>query len=286
MDHLPDLRLVSVVASPYSGRTTLLRSLRRDPEPTAATSLQSLGADRKSGDADGHSLAGFSALSLRASVLGDQAPEDTPRAGPSSPPFCVRFLDDHQSGPDFCMADGALVVVDPVYGLDLRAQELLRLALQNQLKPALFVNKVDALVEAKASREDVYQALARLVESVNDVTAGHPKTALGDIKLYPQRGTVAFGSGRFGWAFTTSQFASRYSKKFGIDRDKLTERFWVSIASPQVSHPLTLEDRAIITSTRPPRRGHKITPSHTRASLLRELLTCSFLSPSSGYILP
>ena len=231
MDRPPDLRLVSLVASPYSGRTTLLRSLRGDPGPIATTSLHGLGAGRESGDVAGHSLPGFSTLSLRASVSGDQAPEDTPRAGPSSPLFCVRFLDDHQSGPDFCVADGVLLVVDPVYGFDLRAQELLRLALQNQLKPALFVNKVDALVEAKASREDIYQALARLVESVNDVTAGHPKTALGDIKLYPQRGTVAFGSGRFGWAFTTSQFASRYSRKFGIDRDKLTERLWVSMAS-------------------------------------------------------
>ncbi|KAM9915231.1 hypothetical protein OXX80_014200, partial [Metschnikowia pulcherrima] len=42
----------------------------------------------------------------------------------------------------------------------------------------------------------------------------------------PEKGTVAFGSGLHGWAFTVRQFALRYSKKFGVDRSKMMERLW------------------------------------------------------------
>ncbi len=42
----------------------------------------------------------------------------------------------------------------------------------------------------------------------------------------PQRGTVAFGSGLHGWAFTGRQFATRYAKKFGVDREKMMDRLW------------------------------------------------------------
>lgn len=45
-------------------------------------------------------------------------------------------------------------------------------------------------------------------------------------QVYPVRGTVAFGSGYFGWAFTLTRFARIYAEKFKIDYDKLMERFW------------------------------------------------------------
>lgn len=39
-------------------------------------------------------------------------------------------------------------------------------------------------------------------------------------------GTCAMGSALFGWAFTLTKFAITYSKKFGIDRDKMTQKLW------------------------------------------------------------
>jgi elongation factor 2 len=44
--------------------------------------------------------------------------------------------------------------------------------------------------------------------------------------VYPNKGTIAFGSGLHGWAFSLRQFASRYSKKFGVDKEKMMERLW------------------------------------------------------------
>jgi elongation factor 2 len=49
---------------------------------------------------------------------------------------------------------------------------------------------------------------------------------LGDLQVYPDKGTVAFGSGLHGWAFTLRQFATRYAKKFGVERSKLMNRLW------------------------------------------------------------
>lgn len=39
-------------------------------------------------------------------------------------------------------------------------------------------------------------------------------------------GTVGFGSGLHGWAFSLKQFAEMYSTKFGIDVQKLMKRLW------------------------------------------------------------
>lgn len=44
--------------------------------------------------------------------------------------------------------------------------------------------------------------------------------------MYPEKGTVAFGSGLHGWAFTIRQFAQRYGKKFGVDQEKMMGRLW------------------------------------------------------------
>ena len=42
----------------------------------------------------------------------------------------------------------------------------------------------------------------------------------------PTQGTVGFGSGLHGWAFTLKQFAEIYSTKFKIDPPKLMKRLW------------------------------------------------------------
>jgi elongation factor 2 len=49
---------------------------------------------------------------------------------------------------------------------------------------------------------------------------------MGDLQVYPEKGTVAFGSGLHGWAFTLRQFAARYSKKFGVDKEKMMQKLW------------------------------------------------------------
>lgn len=125
------------------------------------------------------------------------------------------------------VTDGALVVVDCVSGVCVQTETVLRQALTERIKPVLCINKVDrALLELQVSKEDLYQSFARTVESVNVIIATYNDKTLGDVQVYPDRGTIAFGSALHGWMFTVRQFAVKYAKKFGVDRKKMLERLW------------------------------------------------------------
>merc|ERR1711916_400034 len=47
----------------------------------------------------------------------------------------------------------------------------------------------------------------------NVIIATYHDDALGDVAVYPEQGTVAFGSGLHGWGFTLGRFAKLYSAK-------------------------------------------------------------------------
>ncbi len=127
------------------------------------------------------------------------------------------------------VTDGALVVVDCVSGVCVQTETVLRQALTERIKPVLIINKVDrSLLELQVEKEDLYQSFLRTVESVNVIIATYEDPALGNVQIEPANGTVAFGSGLHGWAFTVRQFAVKFAKKFGVDRKKMLERLWVS----------------------------------------------------------
>ncbi len=46
------------------------------------------------------------------------------------------------------------------------------------------------------------------------------------LQVDPTKGTVGFGSGLHGWAFTLKQFAEIYADKFKIETAKLMKRLW------------------------------------------------------------
>lgn len=76
------------------------------------------------------------------------------------------------------------------------------------------------------SKEDLYQTLLRTIESVNVTISTYNDAVLGDVQVAPEQGTVAFGAGLHGWAFTLRQFATRYAQKFGVDRAKMMTKLW------------------------------------------------------------
>merc|ERR1711879_675816 len=125
------------------------------------------------------------------------------------------------------VTDGALVVVDCVEGVCVQTETVLRQALGERIKPVLFMNKMDrALLELQLESEDAYQSFQRTIESVNVVISTYEDEALGDVQVYPNRGTVAFGSGLHGWGFTLGRFADMYAAKFGVAKDKLMKKLW------------------------------------------------------------
>jgi elongation factor 2 len=125
------------------------------------------------------------------------------------------------------VTDGALVVVDCVEGVCVQTETVLRQALTERIKPVVIINKVDrALLELQVTKEDLYQSFSRTIESVNVIISTYNDEVLGDVQVYPEQGTVAFGSGLHGWGFSLRQFASRYAKKFGVDKEKMMQKLW------------------------------------------------------------
>ncbi|KAH8110639.1 P-loop containing nucleoside triphosphate hydrolase protein [Phellopilus nigrolimitatus] len=125
------------------------------------------------------------------------------------------------------VTDGALVVVDCIEGVCVQTETVLRQSLAERIKPVLVINKVDrALLELQVNKEDLFQTFSRTIESVNVVISTYHDPVLGDVQVYPDQGTVAFGSGLHGWGFTLRQFAVRYAKKFGVDMDKMMAKLW------------------------------------------------------------
>lgn len=125
------------------------------------------------------------------------------------------------------VTDGALVVVDCVEGVCVQTETVLRQALGERIKPVVMVNKMDrALLELQYEGEDAYQNFQRTIESVNVVISTYEDEALGDVQVYPQNGTVAFGSGLHGWGFTLGKFADLYASKFGVEKSKMMKKMW------------------------------------------------------------
>merc|ERR1712191_31337 len=127
------------------------------------------------------------------------------------------------------VTDGALVVVDCVSGVCVQTETVLRQAIAERIKPILFMNKMDlALLTLQLEPEALYQKFQRVVEDVNVIVATYSddQGPMGEISVDPSKGSVGFGSGLHGWAFTLKQFAEMYADKFKIDTVKLMNRLW------------------------------------------------------------
>ena len=125
------------------------------------------------------------------------------------------------------VTDGALVVVDCIEGVCVQTETVLRQAIAERIKPVLFVNKLDRVfLELHMDPEEAYQNFNRAVESVNVVIATYFDDLLGDVQVYPEKGTVGLGSGLYGWGFTLDKFAKMYSAKFGVEKNKLMGKLW------------------------------------------------------------
>merc|ERR1712223_865912 len=108
-------------------------------------------------------------------------------------------------------------------------ETVLRQAIAERIRPVLFMNKMDlALLELQLDQEELYQTFQRIVENVNVIVATYADDdgPMGVVRVDVNNGSVGFGSGLHGWAFTLKQFAEMYAAKFGVDTDKMMKKLW------------------------------------------------------------
>ncbi|KTW25986.1 elongation factor 2 [Pneumocystis carinii B80] len=233
MDRPSNIRNMSVIAHVDHGKSTLTDSLvQKAGIISAASAGNARFTDTRPDEQERGVTIKSTAISLYAE-LDHESVKDIPHKTESNE-FLINLIDS-PGHVDFSsevtaalrVTDGALVVVDCVEGVCVQTETVLRQALAERIKPVVIINKVDrALLELQISKEDLYQSFSRTIESVNVIISTYFDKAIGDVQVYPDKGTVAFGSGLHGWAFTIRQFAVRYAKKFGVDKAKMMERFW------------------------------------------------------------
>jgi elongation factor 2 len=125
------------------------------------------------------------------------------------------------------VTDGALVVVDSVEGVCVQTETVLRQALQEKIKPVLFINKIDRLIqEQEVDGETMYKGFVKTIENFNVIVATCEHEDMGSLEAHPVLGNVAFGSGKDCWAFTLNTFARVYADKLNVDPALLVQKFW------------------------------------------------------------
>jgi len=96
--------------------------------------------------------------------------------------------------------DGALVVVDAVEGAMPQTETVLRQALREGVKPALFINKVDRLInELQEGPEEMQKRLLSVISDVNELIRGMTEEEDYDWTVSVEDGTVGFGSALYKW---------------------------------------------------------------------------------------
>jgi len=98
--------------------------------------------------------------------------------------------------------DGAVVLVDAVEGTMPQTETVLRQALKEGVRPVLFINKVDRLInELKVDEMEMQIRLGKVIDKVNKLIKGMNEEAYNSgWKLSALDGTVAFGSALYNWA--------------------------------------------------------------------------------------
>merc|ERR1711981_643511 len=234
MDLPHNIRNMSVIAHVDHGKSTLTDSLiAKAGIISAADAGDKRNTDTRQDEQDRCITIKSTGVSLYFEVTDEMKPHV---AKPSDPDkgFLINLIDS-PGHVDFSsevtaalrVTDGALVVVDSVEGVCVQTETVLRQALQERIKPVMMVNKLDRVIlELQADLEDTYLNFVKILENANVIIATYNDEALGDVQVFPDKGTVAFGSGLQSWGFTLNHFANLYASKFKTDASKLIKKMW------------------------------------------------------------
>ncbi len=106
----------------------------------------------------------------------------------------------HEVSAALRITDGAIVVLDAIEGICVQTETVLRQALAEQVKPILYINKMDRYIfELKLTSEEIYQRMFKMIEGINNIISIY-KSDDGSLKLdlSPELGNIYFGSAYHG----------------------------------------------------------------------------------------
>ncbi|MHA1917951.1 MAG: elongation factor EF-2 [Candidatus Ranarchaeia archaeon] len=130
--------------------------------------------------------------------------------------------------------DSAVVVVDAVEEVMVQTETVTKQAVEERVRPLLYINKVDRIIrELKLNPEQFQAKLIKIIKDFNQLIDTYADPEFRDQwKVDPAKGTVALGSALHGWGFTIPQLqAAGWTFKDLVDaynndeRDKLKDTF-------------------------------------------------------------
>lgn len=102
--------------------------------------------------------------------------------------------------------DGAVVVVDAVEEVMVQTETVTRQALEERVRPVLYVNKIDRLIkELKLTPDQIQEKIARIIKDFNGLIDLYAEPEFRDKwKVSFATNTVAMGSAKDRWGFTSA----------------------------------------------------------------------------------
>jgi elongation factor 2 len=117
--------------------------------------------------------------------------------------------------------DGVVVLVDAVDGVMPQTETVMEQALNEGVKPVLFINKIDRLIEEmQLTPEEMQKRFKKIIRGVNAALRKYAdEETAEEWKMSVENGTVAFGSALMNWAISMP-----YMQETGIDFGELIDR--------------------------------------------------------------
>jgi elongation factor 2 len=100
--------------------------------------------------------------------------------------------------------DGAVVVIDAVEEVMVQTETVTRQALEERVRPVLYVNKIDRLIkELRLTPDKIQLKLGRIITDFNRLIEMYAEPEFREKwKVSPAEGTLAFGSAKDRWGLT------------------------------------------------------------------------------------
>jgi elongation factor 2 len=183
--------------------------------------------------------------------------------------------------------DGAVVVSDSVEGIMTQTETVTRQALEERVRPVLYINKIDRLVkELKLDANAMQKWLANIISHFNQLIDIYAEPEIKEKwKVSIESNTVAFGSAKDRWGFNVNMF-----KRTGIGFKQVYEAYTSSDpnAIKALSEKSPLHDAVLgmVVQHHPPPhvaqkyRIPKIWPGDLNSDIGKALIACDEKGPA------
>ncbi|MFB6241704.1 MAG: elongation factor EF-2 [Candidatus Nanosalina sp.] len=215
IDHPEQIRNIAIAAHIDHGKTTLTDNLLA----RAGMISEKLAGDQRFMDFDDQEAErGITIYSANISMVHEYDGTD----------YLVNLIDTPghvDFGGDVTRAmravDGVVVLVDAVDGVMPQTETVMKQAMNEGVKPVLFINKVDRLIEEmQLTPEEMQERFTDIIRKVNNILRKYADEETAEQwKMKVDDGTVAFGSALKNWAISAP-----YMQETGITFGDIIER--------------------------------------------------------------